>query len=87
MPVKRIEEITWTMHLARGRLIGSHHAADCSLILYEVWHDGDAWQAAHASGARIGDGSLIECLDACQEDFTDGYQADIDAAGPIEVAH
>lgn len=79
IPLRKIEELHWSLNLTSGRLLGSHHAADCSLMLYKVWHDGVGWQAATIAGLYVGDGSLTECLDACQEQFTDDRERD--AAG------
>ena len=69
------EPLDWSLNMTNGRLIGSHAAADASLALYQVWNDGDHWLAA-TMHEPLATGTLTECLDACQEHFTDARESD-----------
>ncbi len=73
-----VEALEWTLNLTNGRLIGSHAAADASLPLYQVWHDGDRWLGA-TMHAPLVEGSITECIDACQEHFSDARSKDAEA--------
>ena len=73
-----VEPLDWTLNLTNGRLIGSHAAADASLPLYQVWHDGDHWIGA-TMHEPLTAGLLVECLDACQEHFSDARAKDAEA--------
>ncbi len=73
-----VEALEWTLNLANGRLVGSHADADASLPLYQVWNDGDRWLGATMHGPLV-EGSITECIDACQEHFTDSRANDAEA--------
>lgn len=89
-PEQKLRDVTnyppleWSLNIANGRLVESSFAADVSLPLYEVWHNGDEWLAmeANKTAEPIADGSLVFCLDRCREDFMDKIDADR-AAGKV----